>query len=277
MDRLRRLAAHTLALALGAVIGTAGIGVAAATATSDYTTEVSGSCAWDPDTDGWVVTWSVTGLSPDGAGSYRLTEVAAMPEDVDGIAATESDFPHSAGDVLTGTQQLPAEATEASLTVQAVWESGKEDGPRHAEVTIPADCELPEPPAVSSASELRCDVLAITIDNPTDDGVVLTFAPSTGTAFPVEVGGGESATVELPASAGLTVDVLFQGRSILDQPVEVGSAELADQDCEEDGGGGDLPATGLPIIMVAIGAAALLGLGLGLYLVARRRRITFTA
>lgn len=277
MDRLRRLAAHSLALTLGAVVGTAGIGVAAATAASDYTTEVSGSCGWDPDTDGWVVTWSVTGLSPDGTGSYRLTEVAAMPEDVDGIAATESDFPHPAGDVLTGTQQLPAEATEASLTVQAAWESGEEDGPRHAEVTIPADCELPELPAVSSASELRCDVLAITIDNPTDDGVVLTFSPSTGTAFPVEVGGGESATVELPASAGLTVDVLFQGRSILDLPVEVGSAELADQDCDEGGSGGDLPATGLPLVMVAIGAAALLGLGFGLYLVARRRRITFTA
>lgn len=87
----------------------------------------------------------------------------------------------------------------------------------------------------------------------------------------------------------ITVDLM-----VGDEPVEFeGGNEFAfdeligDLDCDEDGGegdgdgegdgeGGELPVTGSSTGLFVAGAAALLALGGGLYLVARRRRVTFT-
>lgn len=52
--------------------------------------------------------------------------------------------------------------------------------------------------------------------------------------------------------------------------------EVPGADCS-GGGGGGLPITGTTITLVAGGAVLLLGLGTGVYLIARRRRVTFTA
>jgi len=46
---------------------------------------------------------------------------------------------------------------------------------------------------------------------------------------------------------------------------------------EDEGEGGELPKTGAPTGLIAAGAALMLTAGAGMYLVARRRRITFTA
>jgi LPXTG-motif cell wall-anchored protein len=59
--------------------------------------------------------------------------------------------------------------------------------------------------------------------------------------------------------------------------IEITAEEFAALECDDDGEGGGLPETGVPTAIVASGAAALLALGAGLYLVARSRRITFTA
>src|SRR5690606_21046849 len=123
-----------------------------------------------------------------------------------------------------------------------------------------------------------CDSLTIIVDNPSSEDATLTFAPSTGEPFDVEVAGGDSATVAFPAAAGLTVDVRYQGASIVhaDDPITITPAAFEALTCDEDDAAGGLPAIGGPVALIAGGALLLLGLGAGLFLVARRPRIIFT-
>lgn len=54
--------------------------------------------------------------------------------------------------------------------------------------------------------------------------------------------------------------------------------EIEAPDCPGDEGtGGELPKTGVPTVLIAVAAVALIALGGGLYLLSRRRRITFSA
>jgi LPXTG-motif cell wall-anchored protein len=280
---LRSLPRRALAVASSVLIGLLG-GVSLihdpATATTQATT-VEGSCAWDPDTEEWLVTWTITHDAPAGADSYRLDSVAVTPDGstVEDIEATpEGTFPLDAGEPLVGLQRLPEGTTVASLTVRAEWDNLQQQE-QAGTVEVPTDCG---PPELLSQWHLECDALTITIHNPAGEAVTLTFVPNTGNAVPVEVAGGGSATVEFPPSEGLAVDVLLADRSIVDpaDPIRVTPEQLASLECDEEdegGGGGGLPATGTSTLIVVGGALALLALGTGLYLLARRRRIRFTA
>ena len=57
--------------------------------------------------------------------------------------------------------------------------------------------------------------------------------------------------------------------------------EVPEIECEEpgedEGEGGELPVTGTTATLIAGGAVLLMALGTGAYLIARRRRVTFTA
>lgn len=55
------------------------------------------------------------------------------------------------------------------------------------------------------------------------------------------------------------------------------TVEVPELDCEDGGEGGELPVTGTTTALIAGGAVLLLALGAGVYLIARRRRVTFTA
>jgi LPXTG-motif cell wall-anchored protein len=277
---LRSLPWRALAVASSALIGLLGGVVLFTGPAGAQAPAVEGSCAWDSAAEQWLVTWTVTGDAPAGADSYRLATVEATPggstvEDIEVTLA--SDYPHDAGQQLVGRQRLPEGATSASLTVRAEW-NNLEQAEQSGEVEIPADCDQP---SLLSQWSLECDALIITVHNQTDEPVTLTFAPNAGNSIPIEVAGGGPATVEFPPSEGLAVDVLLDGRSIVDpaDPILVTSADLADLECDDEdgGGGGGLPATGTSTLLVVIGALILLALGTGLYLVARRRRIRFTA
>jgi LPXTG-motif cell wall-anchored protein len=93
--------------------------------------------------------------------------------------------------------------------------------------------------------------------------------------------GAEPHTHAFRATEGLTITVTL---AVNGQPVDLKdnvvtwTAEGLDCPAEEDdGAGGELPVTGTATSLIAGGAVALLVLGGGLYLLARRRRITFTA
>ena len=270
-----RATRRAAAVLVSALLGLAGV-VAYAAPASAHSAEVSGACVWDPDSGQWAVTWSITSAEP---GAYRLVEVTAAPEPVTGIEATlATGFPHDAAEPLTGEQRLPEDATSASLSLRIEWDDGHqvEAG---ADLTIPADCQAPTPPPLEIAKwSFGCDSLTIIVDNPSSEDATLTFAPSTGEPFDVEVAGGDSATVAFPAAAGLTVDVRYQGASIVhaDDPITITPAAFEALTCDEDDAAGGLPATGGPVALIAGGALLLLGLGAGLFLVARRRRIIFT-
>jgi LPXTG-motif cell wall-anchored protein len=286
VTRARPFPQRLLAIASTACLGllAGGVGaVAVAGPASAQTANVSGSCAWDPDGEEWLVTWTITTDAPDGVSSYRLLSVATAPDGspVDGIAATgdAGEFPLDADQPLVGEQRLPEGATSATLTVLAEWDNQQQQE-QSGEVAIPVDCGTQD---VVSQWSLDCTALTITVDNPATEDATLTFVPDPGEAVVVEVAGGDSATVNFPPSEGLAVDVRFQGRSVADpaDPIEVTPEALAASDCTEDtaaeGGGGGLPATGTSTIIVVAGALVLLALGASLYLIARRRRIRFTA
>lgn len=271
-----RVTRRAVAVLAGALLGLAGIGAYAAPA-SAHTADLSGSCAWDPESDQWLVTWSLSSGEP---GYYRLAEVTADPEPVTGIEPTlATGFPHDATVPLTGVQRLAADATSASLRLRIEWEDGHQAEPS-ATMEIPAGCEAPAPPPLEIAEwSFGCQSLTIIVDNPSSEDARLTFAPSTGEPFEVEVAGGDSATVALPATPGLTVDIRYQGTSIVDpeDPITIAPAEFEALACDDNGEDGDLPATGGPIGLIAGGAVLLLALGVGLFLLARRRRIIFTS
>jgi LPXTG-motif cell wall-anchored protein len=282
VKRQRSLPRRALAVASSALLGLLGGAVLLAGPADAHTSTVAGSCAWDAQAAEWVVTWTVTGDAPDEVDAFRLLSVEATPPEsaVTGIVPTpESEgFPHDAHEPLVGEQRLPEGASAASLAVRAEWDNGQQDGEaRGGEVQIPADCEQPD---LLSQWSLDCDSVTITVQNSSEAVATVTFIPNTGNAVPVEVAGGGSATVEFPPSPGLSVDVQVGGESIVDpaNPIEVSAEQMNALECEEEGGGGGgLPATGTSTLIVAAGALALLALGAGLYLIARRRRIRFTA
>jgi hypothetical protein len=281
----RRLLAAASAACVGLLAGVVAT-VAFAGPASSATAGVSGSCAWDSERSEWVVTWTVTNDAPAEVSSFRLVDVEATPAEhpVDGLTVADpGQFPHDADQPLEGEQRLPEAATGATLTVLVEWDDRQQHEQR-AELEIPADCQVPLPELLSEW-DLSCDALTITVDNPGAADAPLTFAPNVGEPVVVEVAGESTATVEFPPSEGLTVDVLFDGQSIIDpsDPIEITPEQLTSQDCDEaaandrEGQGGGLAATGTPTIVVVAGALVLLALGTGLYLIARRRRIRFTA
>ncbi|HEY8471304.1 MAG TPA: LPXTG cell wall anchor domain-containing protein [Natronosporangium sp.] len=264
-----------------ALIGLLGGIILAASPAAAQTSTVTGSCGWDGTAAEWVVTWTVTTDPPAGATAFRWLAVEATPSPVAGIEATPAgEFPHRAGQQLVGEQRLPEGTTSASLTVQAEWDNGQQDAePSRGELQLPADCSRGD---LISQWRLDCDAVTITIQNPTAEPVTVTLVPNAGNPVPVQVAGGEAATVEFPPSPGLSVDVRVGEQSIVDpgDPIAVTAGQVAALECaaeQDGGGGGGLPATGTSALIVAAGALALLALGAGLYLIARRRRIRFTA
>ncbi|MFC5944922.1 hypothetical protein [Micromonospora harpali] len=135
----------------------------------------------------------------------------------------------------------------------------------------PEDCQEPEVGEPDGGYESTCDELIFRIANP-ENGATLTstFTPSTGEPKTVTVEAGRDVTVTFPASPGLTVTVtgdLASGEAIKwEQPKDC-------EDGEEGGSGGGDQEGGLPVT----GAVALLAVGAVLFVMARRRRIRFTA
>lgn len=143
----------------------------------------------------------------------------------------------------------------------------------------PEDCEEPgEPEAPETSYESTCDKLIFEVANPEKGAdFTATFTPSVGEPQTLTVMPGETKTVEFPASEGLTVTISSEGQ----EDATVAWEKPEDCDAPGEGGGkGDdetLPVTGAQAGAIAGGALVLLAVGVGLFLIARRRRITFTA
>ena len=138
----------------------------------------------------------------------------------------------------------------------------------------PEDCALP-----TVIVENDCDTVAITVENP--EGVTPATAKITygGQTETVTVPAGKSEKVSFKAGKATYATVEFPGLDV--EPIK---ATLEKLDCENGGGsgGGDsdepsLPVTGPVAGGIAGGAALLLIAGGVLFILARRRKITFTA
>ena len=119
-----------------------------------------------------------------------------------------------------------------------------------------------------------CDTLTVGVDNPaTGVPETVTFTPSVGEPKTVTAAPGEVKTVDFPASEGLTVEAVPQ--SAPDEAATI--TYQAPADCDDNGGGGSLPVTGAAIGGIVGGAALLLAVGVALFVMARRRKVKFTA
>jgi LPXTG-motif cell wall-anchored protein len=102
-----------------------------------------------------------------------------------------------------------------------------------------------------------------------DNPVELVYAPGDGLE-----------TYAFEAASGLVIDIALtlDGEAIeLETTQLVWDEDSAELECEAEGEGGELPVTGMSTGLMALGAVLLLAVGGGLFLVARRRRVSFTA
>ncbi|MEH1102451.1 hypothetical protein [Micromonospora sp. CPCC 205561] len=137
----------------------------------------------------------------------------------------------------------------------------------------PEDCQQPEVGEPTTSYATTCEELTLKVVNPAN-GISLTstFTPSTGEPKTVTFEPGSTKTVTFPASAGLSVAVTGDLES--EKPIKWTAPKGG---CDEGGQGGGLPVTGAAAGGIAAGAIALLALGAVLFVIARRRRVRFTA
>ncbi|NYT93896.1 cell wall anchor protein [Salinispora sp. H7-4] len=167
------------------------------------------------------------------------------------------------------TVQVPAEhATTITVAVEGSKEPLFQGTPKPAD-----DCVKPGEP--TGAFKSTCDELIFEINNPEDGKTVTaTFTPNKGEPQTLTVEPGMSGTVSFPAEEGLTVTPSGEG---IENPEPI--AWEKPEDCTPGAGGGDpgLPVTGAAAGGIAAGAAVLLAIGGGLFVMARRRKLRFTA
>jgi hypothetical protein len=193
----------------------------------------------------------------------ELTVTVANPEDG---AAVTVQVTTSAGDseefdLEPGADQLVSFPAAEGLTYEVivdgtvVW-SGEWQNPGDCEVEIPV------------AHKSDCDSLTIEITNPLEDEAIEATVTSGEVTETVTIEPGETGEVTIDAEEGTIATVTIGGESL----------DIAWEEPDGcDGGGGGLPVTGAPTGIVIGAALALLAVGGGLFLLARRRRVTFTA
>ncbi|GAA3906742.1 LPXTG cell wall anchor domain-containing protein [Actinoplanes auranticolor] len=302
---------RTAVLAAGALIGLSGAFALAGPASAHHNV-VKGESDCDQVTGEWVVDWKVQAIG--NKPTYKWTEVTLTPA---GTTINNPDLAVNGKELenakeLTGQQRVPGTESSSSLTVKAVWESGKAS--ETGTVTFAGKCEKTPseepstpteepstpteepstpteepstPPVIPSdlpgepepILEADCDTITIGLDNPAD-GVEFTlkFETSKGETRTLVIKPGEKKTETFSATPGFKIDLTFSatvdGEKFSDTiPVEYEQPE----DCDSSGAGGGLPLTGAAAGSIAGGAGALLAVGAGLFFMARRRNVKFTA
>jgi hypothetical protein len=282
MNRKPRLLRRALAVAGAAFVGLTAA-VALATPASAHDSSVAGVAQCDVETGEYVVEWTVTSRAPEKVDAFRLIAVEAAytqgdqqkATEVEGIAVTDGDgYPHPTDKVLTGTHRVPGDSTEATLAVQAEWDNKfVEKEPVRGHVELAGDCAketelLPRP---HSTAKSDCEFLVVSLFNHPDADAAAKFVVTAGPAFgtTVTVAAGDEATVEVPKAAAVA-----NGVSVVEQIIFYTmdfKYDDSDLDCEP------LPVTGPRTGALAGGASALLAVGAGLFVIARRRRVRFSA
>lgn len=254
------------------------------------------------------VTWTVNNSETEFEGKITdLSTPSGAP--ITGIAVGDV-IPKQGEGSLTGEQTVPA-GKEAKLTIKAVWDLGdsQHTDERTATATITGNCAEPSPSPSESESpspspsesespspapspsesespapsptpsepgepifglDVTCDELVFIIEN-----------PANGISFTVTLTSEKGVVQELEAIPGQTTSVSFEAYEGLEVTPSIGDVKDEPVPWTEpagcDGEGGGLPVTGVAAGGLAAGAALLLAVGAGLFLVARRRRIRFTA
>ncbi|MEV4708405.1 hypothetical protein [Actinoplanes sp. NPDC049316] len=291
----------------GLLIGLAGAVVATAPA-SAHTGELTAAAQCTGN--GWTATWTLATTATgghEGVLSNVKVDVGYTdpPSHVGGSPklTTFSDGATVTGDTtVSDTLSLSPEGTGAALTLTVTWKVGEETHAKtlHAEADAPTTCSWPPKPEPSTYSaSFDCTTLRFKLVNPASSNQVvdLRLTPSEGEQRIVSAEPGETKTESFPATAGFTLAVSSAGgpqppggekpRIIAyERPADCTTGNGGDAAGDGAAGGGaaagngdegGLPVTGAAAGAIAGTAAVLLTLGVGLFVVARRRRVKFTA
>jgi LPXTG-motif cell wall-anchored protein len=293
------------AIVAGSVLGLAGA-VALAGPASAHKSTISGDAACVDATGAWKVTWKLNADGHSGT-QYRLTQLDTDPANTkvgDWAVTPDKNFPFESNKDYFAVQTLGADVAKASVTVMAAWSNGAKDWqPSSATVTPPTNCKKDEPstPPSSPSSptptpttpenpvsevpgepepivEITCDTMTLGADNPAD-GIEfkMKFETSKGEVRETVVKPGEKKSETFSATTGFSVKWTIS--ATIDGETESFTETISytqPGDCDGEGDP-DLPLTGAAAGGIAGGAGALLLVGAGLYLLARRRKVTFTA
>ncbi|MFF5080868.1 cell wall anchor protein [Actinoplanes sp. NPDC000266] len=159
----------------------------------------------------------------------------------------------------------------------------------------PKDCQQPED-NFEGGYQVTCDSLIFQVDNTKGKTTIeVTFTPNKGAAQTIVAKPGEKKQVTFKGEKGLEVTPKFKGEEFEaikwddeEKPAECNSASpspsasasTSPAPAPGQGGGDDeetLPLTGAAAGGIAAGAAALLAAGAVLFILARRRKLKFTA
>lgn len=294
-------------VAAGAVLGLAGVAVAASPA---YATDaVIGKSAYcDKATGEWVVDWTVKGNAPEGVNKFRFTEVKpeiGFPVEAATIAdyTVTEDYKYPTNEDVKAQQRVAGDKNLARLAVKVEFDN------KHAveasnTVNFEGKCEKETKPSASAPSspspspstsetpglpddvpgdaepifEVDCDTMTFGFTVPEDGLTIdLHFETSKGEERDLTIKPGESKSETFSATEGFEVDVTIsvtaEGETF-SETLNIPYEQPAD--CDEGEGGG-LPVTGAAAGGIAGGAAALLAAGGLLFFLARRRKVSFKA
>ncbi|SCF32634.1 hypothetical protein GA0074695_5621 [Micromonospora viridifaciens] len=303
---------RAMALAAGALIGLAGVATFAGPAQAHHPEPVGTYCA---DKDGKVtVNWSVGNSETDIPGTITKLE-STVPGEITGGLTVGATLPKKGDGPLTGTQNhtFTGDLPELKLTVQARWERGDQiiteersvvaqpagdcapaESPSPSAPATPEPSDSPEPstspePTPSATSpaatpsapaepeepvfrlEETCDKMTFIVENPAK-GIPFTATLTTekGVTKKLVSEPGKTSSVSFDAYKGLKVTVKYD---VVDETETIDYTQP--KDCGGEGGG--LPVTGPAAGAIAGGAAVLIAAGAVFFVMARRRRIRFTA
>ncbi|MDG4769675.1 cell wall anchor protein [Solwaraspora sp. WMMD792] len=254
MNRLKSPLRRALAIAAGATIGLAGIAAlgAPAAATGNhkenfklFVVTVTGEATCDAETGNWLVGWTVSQNKLEreelAKQDFQVKRDATVKEMSLSPDATTLDgfakgavIPTAGEGELTGTQVVPGDATEATLSVTAKWKfrvGGKVERTAVGSVTFDGECNKPTAnPSATFAS--ACDgSVVVTLVNGEGGTAPAKFTVTGAADFTesVTVQPAESTTVTVPAENASSIVVTEEGS---EEPLAE-SAWTEPEDCVE--------------------------------------------
>jgi hypothetical protein len=281
---LRRIlpsARRLLGLAGAAVLGTAAALTLTAAPASAHHTDITGTTTCDVQTGQWKIAWTLNNSEAD-----KTAVISALRSDpearffmANGAEATDTiDMPKRGAGVVELSQRFPATTAGKTVSIKfnTRWNTGQQRTDEVGRVRVPnVDC------APAASFESTCEGVTVTLVNKAGVKETATFEV-TGVDKPIEVKHGDTATVKVPgakAGNGVQVNVTVGGgkKKALDAFPWTKPAGCAVPTPSTSSAPPALPVTGASVGLAAGGALALLALGGVLFMIARRRRVTFTA
>lgn len=216
-----------------------------------------------------VLLWPADGYTNDGKNGNRDPYVKTV------YKPTEKCQPSTP---VTTPATTPATTSPATPTEGTTSPSSPTPTETTPELPVPTPSTTDEPNVFTPILEEDCTTITIGADNPAD-GIEWKFAfkTSKGEQRTFTLKPGEKKSEKFSATEGfwvkVTISVTVEGKTYSDYT----TVNYDKPDNCSGGSGGGLPVTGAAAGGIAGGAAVLLALGAVLFVMARRRKVRFTA